>query len=163
MQSLFQQSYNTALIQMDPSNKKQKPDVPAQSDKLDQLEKELRMDNKQQKTQQANMTAGTAQAPTTDQRQKLQQMAPTDANYKYFANKLGDYSSLLSQMRTDSERLAQPMLASTLENQKESHKLAAANEQFSLLSNQFGLNARADKVFKKAKKYPKLSNQSSWL
>ena len=162
MQSLFQQSYNTALMQMD--NKKQKPDVPAQSDKLDQLEKELRMDNKQQKTQQANMSAGNAQIPTTDQRQKLQMYAPTDANFKYYENKLGNYSSLLSQMRTDSERLAQPMLASTLETgQKESHKLAAANEQFSLLSNQFGLNARADKVFKKAKKYPKLSNQSSWL
>ena len=163
MQSLFQQSYNTALINLDPANKKQKPDVPAQSDKLDALEKELRMDSKQQKVQQANMSAGNAQLPTADQRQKLQQIAPTDAGYKYFGNKLGDYSSLLSQMKTDSLRLAQPMLASTLENQKESHKLAAANEQFSLLSNQFGLNARADKVFKKAKKYPKLSNQSSWL
>ena len=161
MQSLFQQSYNTALMQMD--NKKQKPDVPAQSDKLDQLEKELRMDNKQQKTQQANMSAGNAQIPTTDQRQKLQMYAPTDAGFRYYENKLRNYSSLLSQMRTDSERLAQPMLASTIENQKEANKLAQANEQFSLLSNQFGLNHRADKTFKKAKKNPKLSNQSSWL
>ena len=80
MQSLFQQSYNTALMELDPSNKKQK-DVPAQSDKLDQLEKELRMDNKQQKTQQANMSAGNAQVPTTDQRQKLQMYAPTDAGF----------------------------------------------------------------------------------
>ena len=82
MQSLFQQSYNTALMELDPANKKQKPDVPAQSDKLDALEKELRMDDKQQKVQQANMTAGNAQVPTTDQRQKLQMYSPTDAGRK---------------------------------------------------------------------------------
>ncbi len=71
MQSLFQQSYNTALMELDPSNKKQKPDVPAQSDKLDQLEKELRLDNKRQKSEQSSLSAGNAQVPTPDQRQKL--------------------------------------------------------------------------------------------
>jgi hypothetical protein len=52
---------------------------------------------------------------------------------------------------------------STLESQKESHKLANANEQYSMLANQFGLNVRADRIWKKAKKNPRMSAQSSWL
>ena len=158
MQSLFQQSYNTALLGMD----KRKTE-PVQSEKLDALEKELRSENKEQAAQQANQSAGNAQTPTPDMRQKLQQLAPTDVGFKYYGNKLGDYSTLLQQMRTEAQRVAQPMLASTLENKKESFKLAQANDELAMLANQFGLNARADRVYKKAKKKPRMSAQDHFL
>ena len=160
MNSLFAHTYNTALLDLSAPPKK---DVPAQSQKLDALEKELRSEAKADKTQRSSEIAGNASQPTPDQRQKLQQYAPKDASYKYFGNKLGDYSTLLAQQRQDAQRIAQPMLASTLESQKESHKLASANEQYNMLANQFGLNVRADRIFKKAKKNPRMSAQSSWL
>ena len=94
---------------------------------------------------------------------KLQQYAPKDAGFRYFGNKLGDYSGLLSQQREDAARFTQPMLASTLESQKESHKLASANTQLNYLSSQFGLNTRSTRVWKKAKKYPKMNNQDNFL
>ena len=160
MNSLFANTYNTALMDLSGPPKK---DVPAQSEKLDALEKELRSENKSDKTVRSSETAGNASQPTPDQRQKLQQYAPRDANYKYYGNKLSDYSTLLAQQRQDAMRIAQPMLHSTLESQKESHKLAQANEQYSMLANQFGINARADRIWKKAKKNPRMSAQSSWL
>ena len=160
MNSLFAHTYNTALLDLSGPPKK---DVPAQSEKLDALEKELRSEAKADKTQRSSEIAGNASQPTPDQRQKLQQYAPKDASYKYYGHKLGDYSTLLAQQRQDAQRIAQPMLASTLESQKESHKLASANEQYNMLANQFGLNVRADRIFKKAKKNPRMSAQSSWL
>ena len=123
MQSLLQQSYNTALIGLD-----KRKSEPVQRAKLDELEKELRSEDKEQAAQQANQSAGNAQTPTPDMRQKLQQLAPTDSGFKCYGNKLGDYSTLLQQMKTDAQRIAQPMLASTLENKKESFKLAQAND-----------------------------------
>ena len=123
MNSLFQNTYNTALLDLSGPKK----DVPAaQSEKLDALEKELRSEAKSDKTKRSSETAGNASQPTPDQRQKLQQYAPRDANFKYYGNKLGDYSTLLAQQRQDAQRIAQPLLASTLESQKESHKLANA-------------------------------------
>ena len=143
--------------------KKTKREEPAQSSKLDALEQELRSEGKSSQVQQDSQLAGNAAVPTPDQRQKLQQYAPRDANFRYFGNKLGDYSGLLSQQREDAARFTQPMLASTLESQKESHKLASANAQLNYLSSQFGLNTRSTRVWKKAKKYPKMNNQDHFL
>ena len=160
MNSLFQNTYNTALLDLSGTPKK---DVPAQSEKLDALEKELRSEAKSDKTKRSSEIAGNASQPTPNQRQKLQQYAPRDANFKYYGNKLGDYSTLLAQQRQDAQRIAQPLLMGTLESQKKSHKLANANEQYNMLANQFGLNVRADRIWKKAKKNPRMSAQSSWL
>ena len=159
MHSLFQQSYNTALLNMDNKNTKE----PVQSKKLDALEAELRSETKEQKTELNNELAGAAPVPTTDTRQKLQQLAPRDVEYRYYGNKLGDYSTLLRQMQTDAQRMVQPMLASTLENQKESHKLVSANDDLSMLANQFGLHARSARVYKKAKKVGKMNAQDHFL
>ena len=134
-----------------------------QSSKLDALEAELRSEEKSSQVKQDSQAAGGASAPTPDQRQKLQQYAPRDAGFKYFGNKLGDYSGLLSQQREDAARFAQPMLASTLESQKESHKLASANKQMDYMASQFGLNARSARVLKKARKNPKMSVQDHFL
>ena len=158
MHSLFQQSYNTALLNFDKTTKE-----PVQSKKLDALEAELRSENKDQKTELSNELAGAAPVPNPDMRQKLQQYAPSDVGSKYYGNKLGDYSSLLSQQREDAQRLVQPMLASTLENQKESHKLASANDDLSMLANQFGLHARSNRVYKKAKKVGRMNVQDHFL
>ena len=76
--------------------KKTKREEPAQSGKLDALEQELRSEGKSSQLQQDSQLAGNAAAPTPDQRQKLQQYAPRDAGFRYFGNKLGDYSGLLS-------------------------------------------------------------------
>ena len=158
MHSLFQQSYNTALLNLDKNTKE-----PVQSKKLDALEAELRSENKEQKIELSNELAGAAPVPNPDMRQKLQQYAPHDVGFKYYGNKLGDYSSLLSQQREDAQRLVQPMLASTLENQKESHKLASANDDLSMLANQFGLHARSNRVYKKAKKVGRMNVQDHFL
>ena len=158
MHSLFQQSYNTALLNLDKTAKE-----PVQSKKLDALEAELRSENKEQKTEQNNQLAGAASVPTPDTRQKLQQYAPRDAGFRYYGNRLGDYSGLLSQQREDAARFTQPMLASTIESQKESHKLVSANRQMDYMASQFGLNARSTRVWKKAKKYPKMGNQDHFL
>ena len=56
MHSLFQQSYNTALLNMDNKNTKE----PVQSKKLDALEAELRSETKEQKTELNNELAGAA-------------------------------------------------------------------------------------------------------
>jgi len=159
MHSLFQQSYNTALLNLDRKDSKE----PVQSKKLDALEAELRSENKEQKTELSNELAGGASVPSPDTRQKLQQYAPSDVGFKYYGNKLGDYSTLLSQQREDAQRLVQPMLASTLENQKESHKLANANDDLSMLANQFGLHARSARVYKKAKKVGRMNVQDHFL
>jgi hypothetical protein len=127
------------------------------------LEKELRNENKAEQAAQDSQAAGGAAQPTPDTRQKLQMYAPKDTGFRYYGNKLGDYSTMLIQMRADAQHLAQPMLASTLESKKEAHKLATANAQLDLLANQFGLNARADRVFKKARKTPKMSAQDHFL
>ena len=143
--------------------KKTKREEPAQSSKLDALEHELRSEGKSSQTKTDSQLAGNAEAPTPDLRQKLMQYAPRDAGFRYYGNKLGDYSGLLSQQREDAAKFAQPMLASTLESQKESHKLASANTQLNYLSSQFGLNTRSTRVWKKAKKYPKMINQDHFL
>ena len=162
----FQNSYGVSMMnsvaeQQGP--KKTKREEPTQSSKLDALEQELRSEGKQQQQQQDSQLAGGAAAPTPDQRQKLQQYAPRDAGFRYYGNKLGDYSTLLSQQREDSARFTQPMLSSTLESQKESHKLASANRQMDFLSSQFGLNARSTRVWKKAKKNNKMANQDAFF
>ena len=162
----FQNSYGASMMQTvteQQGPKKTKREEPAQSSKLDALEQELRSEGKSSQVQQDSQLAGNAAAPTLDQRQKLQQYAPKDAGFRYFGNKLGDYSGLLSQQREDAARFTQPMLASTLESQKESHKLASANTQLNYLSSQFGLNTRSTRVWKKAKKYPKMNNQDHFL
>ena len=155
----FQNNYGASMMEnvaQQGAPKKPKSQEPAQSSKLDALEQELRSDDKAKQVQQDSQAAGNAAAPTPDQRQKLQQYAPRDAGFRYFGNKLGDYSGLLSQQREYAQRIAQPMLASTLESAKESHKLASANRQMDYLSSQFGLNARSQRVWKKAKKTPKM-------
>ena len=162
----FQNSYSASVMnsvteQQGP--KKTKREEPAQSSKLDALEQELRSEGKSSQTKTDSQLAGNAEAPTPDQRQKLMQYAPRDAGFRYYGNKLGDYSGLLSQQREDAAKFAQPMLASTLESQKESHKLASANTQLNYLSSQFGLNTRSTRVWKKAKKYPKMNNQDHFL
>ena len=162
----FQNSYGASMMQTvteQQGPKKTKREEPAQSSKLDALEQELRSEGKSSQTKTDSQLAGNAEAPTPDQRQKLMQYAPRDAGFRYYGNKLGDYSGLLSQQREDAAKFAQPMLASTLESQKESHKLASANTQLNYLSSQFGLNTRSTRVWKKAKKYPKMNNQDHFL
>ena len=162
----FQNSYGANMMQTvaeQQGPKKTKREEPAQSSKLDALEQELRSEGKSSQTKTDSQLAGNASAPTPDQRQKLMQYAPRDAGFRYYGNKLGDYSGLLSQQREDAAKFAQPMLASTLESQKESHKLASANTQLNYLSSQFGLNTRSTRVWKKAKKYPKMNNQDHFL
>ena len=56
MNSLFQNTYNTALLDLSGPKK----DVPAQSEKLDALEKELRSEAKSDKTKRSSETAGNA-------------------------------------------------------------------------------------------------------
>ena len=162
----FQNSYGASMMQnvtAQQGPKKPKREEPAQSSKLDALEQKLRSEEKSSQVKQDSQAAGGAAAPTPDQRQKLQQYAPRDADFRYFGNKLGDYSTLLGQQREDAAKFAQPMLASTLESQKESHKLASANRQMDYMASQFGLNARAQRVWKKAKKNPKMSVQDHFL
>ena len=162
----FQNSYSASVmnsVSEQQGPKKTKREEPAQSSKLDALEQELRSEGKSSQTNTDSQLAGNASAPTPDQRQKLMQYAPRDAGFRYYGNKLGDYSGLLSQQREDAAKFAQPMLASTLESQKESHKLASANTQLNYLSSQFGLNTRSTRVWKKAKKYPKMNNQDHFL
>ena len=161
----FQNSYGANMMQTveQQQGPKKKREETAQSSKLDALEQELRSEGKSSQQQQDSQLAGNAAAPTPDQRQKLQQYAPRDAGFRYYGNKLGDYSTLLSQQREDAARFTQPMLSSTLESQKESHKLASANRQMDYMASQFGLNARSTRVWKKAKKYPKMGNQDHFL
>ena len=162
----FQNNFGATMMEnvaQQGAPKKPKSQEPAQSSKLDALEQELRSEGKSSQQQQDSQLAGNAAAPTPDQRQKLQQYAPRDAGFRYFGNKLGDYSGLLSQQRGDAAKFAQPMLASTLESQKESHKLASANRQMDYMASQFGLNARSQRVWKKAKKTPKMSVQDHFL
>ena len=162
----FQTNFGASMMEnvaQQGAQKKPKKEEPAQSSKLDALEQELRSEEKNSQMKQDSQLAGGAAAPTPDQRQKLQQYAPRDAGFRYFGNKLGDYSTLLRQQRQDSARFTQPMLSSTLESQKESHKLASANRQMDYMASQFGLNARSTRVWKKAKKYPKMGNQDHFL
>ena len=163
----FQNSYGANMMQtveQQQGPKKTKRETePAQSSKLDALEQELRSEGKSSQQQQDSQIAGGAAAPTPDQRQKLQQYAPREAGFRYYGNRLGDYSTLLSQQREDAARFTQPMLSSTIESQKESHKLVSANSQMNYMASQFGLNARSTRVWKKAKKYPKMENQSTWF
>ena len=162
----FQNNYGASMMEnvtQQQGPKKPKSQEPAQSSKLDALEQELRSEGKTSQQQQDSQLAGNAAAPTPDQRQKLQQYAARDAGFRYYGNRLGDYSGLLSQQREDAAKFAQPMLASTLESAKESHKLASANRQMDYLSSQFGLNVRSQRVWKKAKKTPKMSVQDHFL
>ncbi len=163
----FQNNFGASMMhtvtEQQGPKKTKREEPPVQSGKLDALEQELRSEGKSSQLQQDSQLAGNAAAPTPDQRQKLQQYAPKDAGFRYYGNKLGDYSGLLSQQREDAARFTQPMLASTLESQKESHKLASANRQMDYMASQFGLNARAQRVWKKAKKYPKMSVQDHFL
>ena len=162
----FQNNFGASMMEtvaQQQGPKKPKKEEPVQSSKLDALEQELRSEEKSSQVKQDSQAAGGAAAPTPDQRQKLQQYAPRDAGFRYFGNKLGDYSGLLSQQREDAARFAQPMLASTLESAKESHKLASANRQMDYMASQFGLNARSARVLKKARKNPKMSVQDHFL
>ena len=162
----FQNSYGANMMQTvaeQQGPKKTKREEPAQSSRLDALEQELRSEGKSSQTKTDSQLAGNAAAPTPDQRQKLMQYAPRDAGFRYYGNKLGDHSTLLSQQKEDAARFTQPMLSSTLESQKESHKLASANRQMDYMASQWGLNARSNRVWKKAKKYPKMGNQDHFL
>ena len=159
--SLFHQNYNQAFADL--SQTKRPNAVPAQSEKMSQLEKELRTDNRDDKEKRANMAAGNAAVPTPQQRRQIQSLVPQDTGFRRQGNKLGDYSAILSQQRQDFTHLAQPMLASTIESKKESFRLEDANAQYSMLSSTFGLATRSNRAWKRAKKNPKMNNQDSWL
>ena len=159
--SLFHQNYNQAFVDL--SQPKRPNAVPAQSDKMSQLEQELRSDNKEDKEKRANEAAGNASVPTPQQRRQIQSLVPQDTGFRRTGNKLGDYNAILTQQRNDAMHLAQPMLASTIESKKESFRLQDANEQYGVLASTFGLAARSNRLWKKAKKNPKMSNQDSWL
>ena len=162
-QTSYSASYMNSVTEQQGPKKTKREEPAQQSSKLDALEQELRSEGKSSQTKTDSQLAGNAEAPTPDQRQKLMQYAPRDAGFRYYGNKLGDYSTLLSQQREDAAKFAQPMLASTLESQKEAHKLVSANTQMNYMASQFGLNSRSTRVWKKAKKYPKMSNQDHFL
>ena len=159
--SLFHQNYNQAFADL--SQTKRPNAVPAQSEKMSQLEKELRTDNKDDKNKQANMLAGNAAVPTPQQRRQIQSLVPQDTGFRRTGNKLRDYSAILSQQRSDAMHIAQPMLASTIESKRGDFRLQDANAQYGILSSTFGLAARSNRVWKKAKKNLKMNNQDHWL
>ena len=162
--SLFYQDYNKAFTDL--SNQTKRPNAgPVQSEKMSQLEQELRSDNKDDKEKRANMAAGTAAVPTDQQRRQIQSLVPRDTGFRRTGNKLGDYSAILGQQRTDAQmsHLAQPMLVSTIESKRGDFRLQDANQQYGILSSSFGLAARSNRVFKKAKKNPKMNNQDHWM
>ena len=161
--SLFHQSYNQAFSDLSSQTKRPTAAVPAQSEKMSQLEKELRSDSKDDLGKRANMAAGNAAVPTPQQRRQIQSLVPQDTGFRRTGNKLGDYSAILGQQQTDAQNLVQPMLASTIESKRGDFRLQDANSQYGILSSTFGLAARSNRVWKKAKKNPKMSNQDSWL
>ena len=160
--SLFHQDYNKAFTDL--SNQTKRPNAgPVQSEKMSQLEQELRSDNKNDKEKRANMAAGAAEVPTPQQRRQIQSLVPRDTGFRRTGNKLGDYSAILGQQRGDVQHLAQSMLASTIESKRGDFRLQDANAQYGILSSTFGLAARSNRVFKKAKKNPKMNNQDHWM
>ena len=159
--SLFHQSYNQAFTDL--SQTKRPNAGPVQSEKMSQLEQELRSDNKDDKEKRANMAAGNAAVPTPQQRRQIQSLVPQDTGFRRTGNKLGDYSAILSQQRSDAMHLAAPMLSSTIESKRGDFRLQDANEQYSMLSSTFGLATRSNRTWKRAKKNPKMSNQDHWL
>ena len=159
--SLFHQDYNKAFTDL--SQTKRPNAGPVKSEKMSQLEQELRSDNKDDKEKRANMAAGNAAVPTPQQRRQIQSLVPQDTGFRRTGNRLGDYSAILGQQRGDFQHLAQPMLASTIESKRGDFRLQDANQQYGILSSTFGLAARSNRVFKKAKKNPKMNNQDHWM
>ena len=133
------------------------------SDKLTQLEAELRNDTMKAKQEQNNQSAGGAQQPTNEQRRMQMKYDPQTQDYNLYGNQLGDFSTLLKQMTTDVEGGTNAMQLSTLESKKEIVRLEDANEQWDMITSQFGLTSRGDKVVKKAMKTNKLDGNSSWM
>ena len=142
--SLFHQEYNKAFTDL--SQTKRPNAGPVKSEKMSQLEQELRSDNKEDKDKRVYMAAGNAFVPTPQQRSQIQSLVPQDTGFRRTGNKLADYSAILSQQRSDAMHLAQPMLASTIESKRGDFRLQDANAQYGILSSTFGLAARSSRV-----------------
>jgi hypothetical protein len=131
------------------------------TEKLQGLEAELREDVIEDKTsmqsQGVNQTAG---EPHGNQASMLARYAPGDVQMNYAGKKLGDYNTLLQQMRGSVNNATFGMAVSTMDSKRETQKIGS---EYMMLSSQFGLNNRSIKPLKRAKKFGKLASQDSFM
>ena len=157
---------NTSLV---PEGVKQKQpiaktDEPGGVDqRLSQLEELLRDKNEQKVEQRTTQFAGTAQFPTNEQRMSQQKYLHQDVNVKAYDEKLGNYNSVLNQQNQISSEIEKAMAMNTLDKKSELWRIERLNSDLQALGTQFGLQVPSDRQYKKAKKVPRLSQQSSWL
>jgi hypothetical protein len=143
-----------------PDTKQAKPS----SEKLQALENELRTDTMQAKEQQNNQaaTGQGGQYGTDGQRRMQMKYDPQDMTYQLYGNHIGDFSSMLKQMTTDTQGATDAMQLSTLASKSEIVRLEDENEQWAMITAQFGLTSRSDKVLKLARKTSKLDSGLGW-
>jgi hypothetical protein len=162
-QAKMQSAFLPSAKQPAPKVKQPKAVMPP-SAKILAMEQAMRSDTIQQKTAQESASQGGAETPTPKQKDMINKFDPQNTMYRDFGNKLGDYSSTLNQMVQTSNAATVAMSLSTLESKKPSVNMATSTvEQFQMLNSEFGLDSRANRVYKKARKYSRLGASDSML
>ena len=136
--------------------KKAKKQAEMKSEKIQNFEMKLRRQTIETIEQVTSQQAGGAQLATREQGELINAFAPQNTSYNTYANKLGDYSRLLGEMKDINHGAVQAMSLSTLISKKPITRVED-NNTLAMLTNQFGLNSQADRLAKKAKKNPRMS------
>ena len=136
--------------------KKAKKQAEMKSEKIQQFEQKLRRETIATVEQVTSQQQGNAQFGTREQGEMIDTFAPQNTSYNTYANKLGDYSRLLGEMKDINHGAVQAMSLSTLISKKPITRVED-NNTLAMLTNQFGLNSQADRLAKKAKKNPRMS------
>lgn len=159
MDQLYSTTLLTAIF-----NKQEKDTVdgPSVSSKLSALEQELRDETITAKASLVSEQSGNASKPTRQQADMIQKFAPSETSMNHYDTLLGDYTTIINQMKDSLSDVA-PMFLSTLESKKEVTRMGNNLQQMSMINSQFGLNKFATKSVKEAKKNHKLQSQDTFL
>jgi hypothetical protein len=136
--------------------KKAKKKESLKSQKISDFEATLRKETIASIEQLTNQQSGNSQFPTRDQGMMIREYAEQPVNYNGYANKLGDYSRLLSEIQSVHSGAVDAMSLSTLTSKRPVTRIED-NNAYAMVTSQMGLNSMADRIAKKARKNPRMS------
>ena len=147
------------------SRKKQKPSedtLEASGEKCSDLENVLRQQKIEMKQETEN-SGGTL--PNEQQKQDITKYVQQDGLVHKFANELGNYSNVTSQMSHLNYEFVRAMDVSTLDSKSELYRVDQLNNSMvgQMLASQHGIMHASKKALKRNAKVHKLSTQDSWI
>ncbi len=129
---------------------------------MEALHNLLRQDAADITSSKSSAQAGGPQEYSVEEQKQADQFPDnTTKLYNNQPNPLGDYSSLVSQLQGYQGSLGDSFVMKTLDSRRTVSKIVDhSGDGYNMIANTFVLHDQAEKAYRKAKKNPKLRNQS---